>query len=62
MRQKASAEPERSAAATEKVVVDFMFDMCGWRYQGLGRRSAIVVSRASALCSWKAFVPFTVQV
>lgn len=30
MRQKASAEPERSAAATEKVVVDFMVDMYGW--------------------------------
>jgi hypothetical protein len=30
MRQKASAEPESSAAATEKVVVDFMVDMYGW--------------------------------
>lgn len=42
MRQKASADPDRSAAATEKVVVDFMVDMCGWRYQGLSRGSAIL--------------------
>lgn len=29
MRQNASAEPESSAAATEKVVVDFMMYMYG---------------------------------
>ena len=54
MRQKASAEPERSAAATDKVVVDFMVDMYGSRYQGYSRKGpeAIVVSRtfASRLC------------
>ena len=27
MRQKASADPERSAAATESLVVDFMVDL-----------------------------------
>lgn len=41
MRQKASADPERSAAATEKVVVDFMADTCDWQYQGLSRGSAV---------------------
>jgi hypothetical protein len=44
MRQNASAEPERSAAATESVVVDFMVDMYGCRYQGYGQRSEVLGS------------------